>query len=168
MGETLDVIATLLTAVVLVTCAAHALERPGKARLGREEYRVVQQIYYPGFTLAGAVNEIPSIIVTAVAVIVAGVAGDSREVVLGAVALLALVGVHVAYWLIVHPVNRFWVHDVDVDQMSSRFFGSIRRAGRDQTQAASWTQLRDRWESGHLIRTVLASIALLALVISLA
>jgi hypothetical protein len=32
---------------------AHALELPGKMRLGKDAYLSVQTIYYPGFTIGG-------------------------------------------------------------------------------------------------------------------
>ena len=49
----LQVAALALVAVALTGTLAHALELPGKLRLGREDYLTVQGIYYPGFTRAG-------------------------------------------------------------------------------------------------------------------
>ena len=42
------------TAVTMSLALAHALELPGKLRLGKEEYCAVQTIDYSGFTIAGA------------------------------------------------------------------------------------------------------------------
>src|SRR5262245_54944 len=50
---TLQIINLVLVALVLATTLAHALELPGKLRLSQPEYWTVQQIYYPGFTIAG-------------------------------------------------------------------------------------------------------------------
>jgi hypothetical protein len=36
---------------------AHALEFPGKKRLDEKQYKAVQTIYYPGFTIGGMVGE---------------------------------------------------------------------------------------------------------------
>jgi hypothetical protein len=41
---------------------AHALEFPGKLRLGKDAYLAVQQIYYPGFTFDGFVGELAAAI----------------------------------------------------------------------------------------------------------
>lgn len=161
MADVIDVIATLLAAVVAGLALAHALERPGKTRLSRSEYAVVQRIYYPGFTVAGAVSEVPGVVVTAVAV---ALADGTVDVALRVVALTALVGVQVVFWAVVQPVNRFWVEGVDLGELGTRFFGRRRGApGR----AADWTALRDRWEGGHVIRAVLACLALVCLVVGL-
>jgi len=47
-----QVVTILAVAVAMVLALAHALELPGKLRLPREHYLAVQQIYYPGFTIA--------------------------------------------------------------------------------------------------------------------
>jgi hypothetical protein len=49
----LHVIAITLVAFGMAPAVAHALELPGKVRLPKEAYVTVQQIYYPGFTIAG-------------------------------------------------------------------------------------------------------------------
>jgi hypothetical protein len=69
--------------------------------------------------------------------------------------------VQVAYWAIVHPVNRVWAADISLSPASARFFA----AGRGDAPAADpdWRRLRDRWERGHAIRAALAGAALLAL-----
>jgi hypothetical protein len=43
----LELIALCVVALATVPAAAHALELPGKLRLGREDYLTVQAIYYP-------------------------------------------------------------------------------------------------------------------------
>jgi hypothetical protein len=60
----LQVLTVLLVAVVMGLTLAHALEFPGKIRLGREEYLVTQAIYYPGFTIGGGIGEVLGIITT--------------------------------------------------------------------------------------------------------
>jgi hypothetical protein len=49
----LHVLAITLVALAMAPAVAHALELPGKVRLPKEAYVTVQQIYYPGFTIAG-------------------------------------------------------------------------------------------------------------------
>ena len=53
----LEVLTVLLVAVAMGLALAHALELPGKLRFSREAYLQVQPIYYPGFTIGGAVGE---------------------------------------------------------------------------------------------------------------
>jgi hypothetical protein len=53
MYRSLQVAAVILVAVAMALSLAHALELPGKMRLGKDTYLAVQQIYYPGFTIDG-------------------------------------------------------------------------------------------------------------------
>jgi len=57
MLETWQVITLMLVAVSMAMSLAHALELPGKLRLSETEYRIVQPIYYPGFTFGGLFGE---------------------------------------------------------------------------------------------------------------
>lgn len=49
----LQITCVLLISVALSLSLAHALEFPGKLRLTKSEYLIVQKIYYPGFTVGG-------------------------------------------------------------------------------------------------------------------
>lgn len=49
----LQILTAALVGIAVITAVAHALELPGKRRLSRDTYFAVQQIYYPGFTVAG-------------------------------------------------------------------------------------------------------------------
>ncbi|MFC4495640.1 hypothetical protein ACFPA8_16040 [Streptomyces ovatisporus] len=165
MTEVFGTLAVLLAAAVMAPAVAHVLELPGKMRLSRAEYVVVQRIYYPGFTFAGF-GEFVAIAVTAVALALteAGSAGFA----LRAVALAALAGVQAVYWLRVHPVNGFWLEGEDLDRFSSGFFAfRARRGGADPGGHVEWTALRDRWEYGHATRAVLAVVSLVLLVVAL-
>ncbi|TJW75370.1 MAG: DUF1772 domain-containing protein, partial [Mesorhizobium sp.] len=64
MYVSLQVVTIILVAGAMAMALAHALELPGKLRLGRQEYFVVQRIYYPGFTIGGGVAEIGGIVAT--------------------------------------------------------------------------------------------------------
>jgi hypothetical protein len=61
----LEIVAILLTAVVMSLSLAHALELPGKMRLNREAYLTTQTIYYPGFTIGGIAEPLAVIVVFA-------------------------------------------------------------------------------------------------------
>lgn len=164
MAEVFFVLAALSTTMAMVPAVAHALEWPGKRRLDREEYRTVQRIYYPGFTIAG-VAEVPSIILTAVAL---GFSQPgSLDLVLRTVALVGLIAVHGVYWVRVHPVNAFWVEGEDLSKLGAGFFAVRTRSGNTRRGSVTWTGLRDRWEAGHLARAVLAVVSVAALIVAL-
>jgi hypothetical protein len=58
----LEVLTAVLAAITMGLALAHALDLPGKMRLSEEQYRTVQPIYYPGFTIGGGIAEVGRII----------------------------------------------------------------------------------------------------------
>ncbi|MGH3312133.1 MAG: hypothetical protein ACRDP3_16360 [Streptomyces sp.] len=165
MTDAFGVLAALLAVVAMTPAVAHVLELPGKLRLSRAEYVVVQRIYYPGFTIAG-VGEFASIMVTALALALTEAGGIDFP--LRAVALAALVGMQAVYWLRVHPVNGFWLEGAALDRFSSGFFAfGAGRRGAGREARAEWTELRARWEYGHATRAALAVVSVSLLVIAL-
>jgi hypothetical protein len=154
MQIVLEVIALIVVALVVTTTVAHALEMPGKMRLPKETYLGMQMIYYPGFTFAGAAEPLAIV----VALVLAFVSGGDPLVIVAALALALL---HAVYWIVVHPMNRYWLRDTQLSGSSDTFFslGAADNAGRD------WTAIRDRWEHGHVARAVLAMIAFTCLAI---
>jgi hypothetical protein len=156
MFQALQVVTILLVAVAVTTSLAHALELPGKMRLPKDTYLAVQQIYYPGFTIAG-IAELGAIL-AALALAIVTPAGARFWATLGA--LLALVCAHAIYWLVTHPVNNFWLKDSALTGPSKDFFAF----GAGDSRSDDWTALRDRWEYSHAARALFAflSLALLA------
>ncbi|MCO1659038.1 DUF1772 domain-containing protein [Pseudonocardia humida] len=164
MNTFVHVVATLLAAVVMIPAAAHALEVPGKRRLDESGYRLVQTIYYPGFTAVG-VLEVPATV--AVVVSAALTYPGSGDFAMRLAASVALIGLVATYWLVVHPVNREWLRDKPgVSTWGARFFGVA--ASGAGAPVVDWTALRRRWETGHLARAALAVAALTLQVIALA
>jgi hypothetical protein len=159
MLAALQIAAILLVAVGMGLSLAHALEFPGKRRLRREEYFVVQRIYYPGFTIGGLFGEFGAMIATlAVAVATYVQGGDVR---LSLAAFIALVVMHAIFWLMTQPVNKIWLKDQTLSRAGSAFFSTGGEVG-DSDQ--DWTGLRDRWEYSHIARAVCALATLAALV----
>lgn len=154
----LEPLVLALCALALAPALAHALERPGKARLSEAQYRVVQRIYYPGFTLLGFVE--PVAIIGVVALLVATPPGTRFWLV--ACALVALVAMHTVYWVVTHPVNKAWLSDEKLGSAGTAFFD----AGSADAPRGDWTALRDRWERSHTVRSVLAGAAFLALAVA--
>ena len=164
MPQFLEILALVLTAVTLTFPLAHAAELPGKLRLNKETYMAVQPIYYPGFTL-GAFSE-PAAIVALVLLLVALPRGGAAfRWTLGALASLALM--HLVYWVVVHPVNRFFPKDQNLAGLSASFFSfGQRRDGSGSREPTDWTKIRDRWEYGHVIRAGLALLGFICVAIA--
>lgn len=162
MFRSLQVLAVLLVAVAMALALAHALELPGKMRLSREAYAGVQPIYYPGFTWGGACE--PAAVVTLLILLSFTPFGAAFWLTAGA--LIALVAMHTAYWLLTHPVNKFWLKDLELKGFGASFFGfdPIKRG----QAAPDWTALRDRWEYSHVVRAVLGLVSLTLLTSAIA
>src|SRR5258707_11790647 len=104
MFRALLFLAIVLAAVGMALSLAHALELPGKRRLGRDAYFAVQTIYYPGFTIGGAVGEPLARVATLVTLLFPTPATLTFWLVLMAFVCFAIE--HGVYWLIAHPVNK--------------------------------------------------------------
>jgi hypothetical protein len=162
MSVALSVVTVILVAITMALSLAHALEWPGKMRLNREQYLVVQPIYYPGFTIGGFA-EAGGIAATLILLLLTPT--GTTQFWLIAVALAALVVMHLIFWLMTQPVNRFWLQDETLTASAQRFFGTNR--GTDLPQR-DWTELRDQWERSHMLRAVAAMLGLILLVTAVA
>lgn len=147
--------AAFLAAVVMGQSLAHALEMPGKMRLTRDQYYTVQTIYYPGFTIGGIAEPL-AILATAAALLLAP---SGSQIWLTAGALAALVLTQLLFWLVVQPVNRQWLGSVKLSGAAEHFF----RTGEAGGPSGDWTRLRDRWEKGHVARSITATAAFVLL-----
>lgn len=163
----LQVATVLLVAVAMSLALAHALELPGKLRLDKESYRAVQRIYYPGFTIGGF-SEWLGILTIVILLWLTPSATSSFFWTLAA--LLAMVAMHATYWIVTHPVNKFWLKDQDLGALGAGFFGFdlLKRNGTDVNDKDLWKRLRNRWEYSHVTRAILSAAALVALVVAVA
>ena len=158
MLQFLQVLCLVLIAVGMGLALAHALEFPGKLRLPREAYLAVQTIYYPGFTIGGAVGELGAMLATLWLLIVTPQGDAAFWLTLTALVSVALM--HAVFWLVNQPVNRIWLRQQKLGKAGTAFFA----VGTDSARAdEDWTRLRTRWEYGHIARAVLALAALTAL-----
>jgi hypothetical protein len=155
----LTIMSLVLVAITMGLALAHALEMPGKLRLDEAAYKTVQAIYYPGFTLGGLVGELGSM--TAVAVLLYLTPYGSSRFWWTAAAFLLLLAVHGTYWLMTHPVNKFWIKDVAMSAPGSTFFSTF-AGGR----GGDWTELRNTWEISHVIRAGLAMLSLISIAVA--
>ena len=160
MLEAFHILTVLLVAVGMGLALAHALEFPGKRRLGESAYREVQRIYYPGFTIGGLFGEFGAMLALAVLLLVLPFGEPAFW--LAAVALVLLAIGHGIYWAVTHPVNRVWTKGLKTSEAGGAFF----RAG-GRAQDTGWRELRDRWEWSHVARAALSFLALAAMAASL-
>ena len=163
----LQVLTVFLVAVAMALALAHALEFPGKMRLSKETYIATQSIYYPGFTIGGGFGEgLGLVAVVALALLMPRGSPAFWWTVAGFVALAVM---HIIFWTVTQPVNRYWVGALRLTGAAQRFFSvdpngpSLDAAHRDD-----WEYLRDKWEYSHLARAVLAAISLISLTVAVA
>lgn len=154
MHDAIQISAAVLVGLSASMGLAHVLELPGKLRLTEEQYRLVQPIYYPGFTIGGFVGEFGGILVTAALATITPFGTPAFWLTISA--FVAFFAMHTIYWLMTHRVNKFWLAGHSVRGAGRAFFafGSGSRQDRD------WRNLRDQWEMSHVIRTALALVAL--------
>lgn len=140
----LKIVTIIFAAFSMALVLAHALEWPGKMRLSKEDYLAVQPIYYPGFTIGGIAEPLSILLAL---ILTALMPTGSKAFVLMIGACLALIAMHLTYWLMTHPVNNFWLKDVKLKKAGSIFFSLGHDSG-----TADWTALRDQWERSHILR----------------
>lgn len=164
-----QVIAVFLVAVSMSMALAHALELPGKLRLDQQTYESVQTIYYPGFTLGG-IGEPLAIVATFILLVL--MRDHDAAFWWTFAAFVAVLLMHGVFWFVTQPTNRYWMRVQHLSRAGARFFGvqqpehSVAQAN-EQSGAHDWERLRNRWEYSHVIRAVLATVALVALAVSL-
>jgi Domain of unknown function (DUF1772) len=164
----LQVLSVCLVAVAMSLALAHALELPGKMRLDRDTYTAMQPIYYPGFTVGAGVGEAGGIVVTFI--LLMATPRGSREFGWTLSAVVSLLAMHLAYWVFTHPVNRFWLRDVQLKGFGRGFFGldPLKRSATGADGVDAWQRLRSRWEYSHVVRAALAGFGFVCLVIAVA
>jgi Domain of unknown function (DUF1772) len=150
-------VTVMIVVLATVPSVAHALELPGKMRLSKDEYAVMQRVYYPGFTVAGLAEPV-GILMTLILLICAPL----NHKVWFTLALAGLAGMQMIYWLITHPVNKVWIEGQRLGAASGRFFA----AGADRTESQDWVVLRNRWEYSHVARAGCSVVSLVSLLIS--
>jgi hypothetical protein len=166
MSLTLQVLALVLVSVAVALALAHALELPGKLRLSKETYLSMQPIYYPGFTIGGMVGEAGGLLTMLLLVLAMPAGTVAFWLTLGA--FVVLLAMHAAYWLLIHPVNNFWLKDFKLEGASSRFFSFDPLRRQADARNCDWTVLRNRWEWSHVLRAGLGLISLTLLAAAVA
>lgn len=164
---TLQVTSVLLASVAMALALAHALELPGKLRLDKDAYLMVQKIYYPGFTVGGFGEVLGLLAIAGLLVVTPSQNAAFGWTLAGFGALLAMYG---TYWILTHPVNKFWLKDHEMKGLGSGFFGiSPESRGRtSDSEGDDWKRYRNRWELSHIVRAAFAMFSLILLVVAIA
>jgi hypothetical protein len=83
-------------------------------------------------------------------------------------AFVAVAAMHVIFWTVTQPTNRYWLRDRQLSKAGARFF-AVDRGGPDCTTKANpeWARLRDNREYSHIARAGLSALALIALVVAI-
>ena len=164
MFQILQILSIVLVAVGVALSLAHALELPGKLRLPKETYIAVQSIYYPGFTIGAAFGEFGAMLATLVLLILTPYGTPAFWLTLSA--FVSLLIMHCLYWVLTHPVNKFWLKNQKLGRAGAAFFAVGGKSGDSRPNNQDWTALRDRWEYSHVARAVFAMLGLIALATS--
>ncbi|AYG58484.1 DUF1772 domain-containing protein [Rhizobium jaguaris] len=165
MFPTLQILTILVVAVAMALALAHLLELPGKMRLSKEDYLTVQRIYYPGFTIGGVTEPIGVLLLLLLLVLTPA---NTVAFWLFAAAFAAMVVMHAVFWLLIQPVNNFWLKDVELKGLGAGFFSQDPFGGGQTAGKPDWTMLRDRWEWSHAARAALGLLAFILLVTAVA
>src|SRR5262245_35836403 len=160
MYVALQVLTVMLAAVTMALSLAHALEFPGKLRLGKEQYLAVQPISFPGFTAVGMAE--PAVIVATFILLFMTPAGTAAYW-LVAGALLAMIVVQIIFWTMTQPANRFWLEGTELSRPATRFFQT-----RQASTPRDWMAARDQWERSHIFRALAATLGLFLLTLAIA
>jgi len=165
MFQTVEIVSIVLVALAMAPALAHLLEFPGKRRLTKDAYLKVQPIYYPGFTIAGGIGEVGGLI--SVLAILVLTPQSATAYWLRLVALAAMVGRQIVFWLFTQPVNKFWLQSTTLGGFGEAFFkvGSATHRVRPD-DPDGWKRMRDRWEYSHIVRAALATLSFLLLVVA--
>ena len=159
----LQILTLLCATMAIALSVAHALEMPGKMRLGKEAYLAVQTIYYPGFTIGGT-GEPVGMLLTFVLLFLL----PARTYVfwLTLLALIGFLGMQAVYWFMTHPVNRYWLQAEKLGEAGTRFFGP-NKSEQSQSVLQDWKRLRKRWEYSHVLRAAFATVSFVSLITSM-
>lgn len=126
--DIMQIVTVALVALAMIPAVAHALELPGKMRLGKDNYFAVQRIYYPGFTFAGISEPVSSL--STILLLFLTPRGTAAFW-LTLLAFVCLLSMQAVYWIVVHPVNKVWVQG---ESMSAFGAVSLALAGRSSPE----------------------------------
>lgn len=144
--KTLRFVSLLCAALALGLTLAHDLEIPGKQMLSGAEWLTVQNTFYGGYAVVGGIAEVLGLVSTAF--LLFWLRQRQGAFILTLIAALCFAGVLAVFAFGNNPINQqvmTWT---------------------PATVPADWQQMRDAWDRFHAISSVLAALALIALLIA--
>jgi hypothetical protein len=165
---TVQVVAVFLASIAMSLAVAQALELPGKMRLSKENYIATQTIYYPGFTIGGASEGLS---ILAVLLLLLLTPTNIQAFWWTLAGLIGLAAMHAVYWMLTHPVNKFWTKDLNLKGVGGGFFAvggrfKVEEGARNSDE--KWKMFRNQWEYSHVFRAVLSATTLVSLIVAVA
>ena len=134
-------------ALLMGLTIAHDLEIPGKHLLNGAEWIQMQNTFYGGFAIVGAVTEVGGLILTVILLFL--LRRQRVNFILTLVAALCFAGTLIVFALGNQPINVLvapWT---------------------PQTLPANWRQTRDAWDAFHATSSALATLAFITLLIAI-
>lgn len=139
---------------VCIVCAAlacgltitHDLEMPGKQLLSGAEWLTVQHTFYGGFAIVGGLAEVLGLLTAGL--LTYFLRHQRLEVILSLLVALCFAGMLILFAVGNNPLNQ---------QIAT---------WTPQTLPANWHTVRDAWDGFHAASSILASLALILLLIS--
>jgi hypothetical protein len=152
----------MLVAVAMALAFAHALRLPGKMRLNKETYLGSTDLlpwlhYRRGIGVGGGM--------VALLILLVLTPYASTRFWWTLATFLSLVTMHLIYWVVTQPVNRFWTKDIKLTGLGATFFSRFSPSGARGD--ANWSRLRDVWEYSHVGRAIFAMLSLISLTIAI-
>ena len=171
MLDFIEILSVILVALATALAIAHALEMPGKMRLSQQDYLTVQHVYYPTFTIAGAIGEVGGLLATLILLFTWRF--DTAPFWLTCIGVVSLLSMQVVYWAMTHPVQKYWFRGEELAPAAAGFFAfnpmeRIEHETRPPMTQGDWTTVRERWEYSHLFRAALGLVALICVVTAVA
>ena len=78
---------------------------------------------------------------------------------------------HAVYWILTHPVNKFWLKDHEMAALGTGFFGLGSKTDHGSNAVPrqdGWARYRDRWEYSHVLRAALSAVARVSIIVAVA
>lgn len=125
----------------------HDLEIPGKQMLSGPVWLTVQHTFYGGFAIIGGISEVLGLIATGVLLYLFRL--QRRAFILTLIATISFAGMLAVFAFGNNPLNQ---------QIASWTPGTL---------PANWREVRDAWDGFHAASSILATLALVSLLITM-
>jgi hypothetical protein len=167
----LEIICVLFVSTAMAIAVTQALELATKSRLERALPAGIQALHHPvihnhAFTTGGLMSEAGGL--AALLLLILTVPLEPMALAWAFAALCLLAGMHLAYWIRMHPADHFTQRDPRATSIAPVGFFATHPRPMPPLAATGWHRVRSRWEHSHALRVVLAALSLTSLVTAVA